>query len=160
MADIRTLYAFGDSCLAARRLRLLADIFAESSGSFMRESVRTRPLRAADLGCGPGYSTHLLANTLNPANTVGFDNSEHFLGLAQSTVSETVSFRLHDITTGPFPSAPYDLIFSRFELTHLRSPEAVVDLWGRQLNVRGLLLSVEVEAIGTANPVFNLYLNM
>ena len=85
MADLRTLYAFGDSDLAARRLRLLSDTFAESSSSFMRESVLTQPQRAADLGCGPGFSTHLLATTLNPFDTVGLDNSENFLAYARQT---------------------------------------------------------------------------
>ena len=33
-------YAFGDSGLAARRLSLLAETFAESSDVFMRESVK------------------------------------------------------------------------------------------------------------------------
>ena len=73
-----------------------------------------------------------LADTLSPCHTVGLDNSESFVGLAQSTASDTVSFRLHDITTGPFPSAPYDLIFSRFVLTHMRNPKAIVELWGTQ----------------------------
>ena len=86
---------------------------------------------AADLGCGPGHTTHLLADTLSPCHTVGLDNSESFFGLAQSTASDTVSFRLHDITTGPFPLAPYDLLFSRFVLTHMRNPKAIVELWGR-----------------------------
>ena len=153
-------YAFGDTTLAAKRLRLLAETFSESSRGFMREAVDSRPRMAADLGCGPGYTTHLLADTLSPYHTVGLDNSESFVDLAQSTASETVSFRLHDITTGPFPSGPYDLLFSRFVLTHLRSPEAVVDLWGRQLNVCGLLLMEEVEHIGTANLVFNSYINI
>ena len=153
-------YAFGDTDLAARRLALLAETFAESSRTFMRESVDRRLAMAADLGCGPGYSTHLLAGTLTPDHTVGLDNSESFLGLAQATASDKVSFRLHDITTGPFPSGPYDLLFSRFELTHLRNPEAVVELWGRQLDVHGLLLMEEVEYVGTTHQVFTSYLDI
>ena len=154
-------YAFGDTGLAAQRLALLAETFAESSRLFMRESVERRPRIAADLGCGPGYSTRLLADTLSPVQTVGLDNSESFLNIAtKTTASDRVSFRLHDITTGPFPFGPYDLLFGRFELTHLRGPEAVVKLWGEQLNVQGLLLLEEVEYIDTTNPVLESYLNM
>ena len=115
---------------------------------------------AADLGCGPGYSTHLLAETLAPGHTVGLDNSESFLALARPTASDRVSFCLHDITTGPFPSGPYDLIFSRFELTHLQRPEAVVGLWGSQLAPGGRLLMEEVEYVGTNHPVFTSYLEI
>ena len=153
-------YAFGDTDLAARRLALLAETFAESSRAFMRESAAGRLRIAADLGCGPGYSTHLLAGTLAPDHTVGLDNSESFLDLARATASERVSFRLHDITTGPFPSGPYDLLFSRFELTHLQCPEAVVELWGSQLDAGGRLLMEEVEYVGTTHPVFTSYLDI
>lgn len=153
-------YAFGDTDLAARRLALLAETFAESSRAFMREAGDTRPRMAADLGCGPGYSTHLLAGALEPDHTVGLDNSESFLALARPTASDRVSFRLHDITTGPFPSGPYDLLFSRFELTHLQRPEAVVELWGSQLSPGGRLLMEEVEYVGTTLPVFTSYLDI
>ncbi len=152
-------YAFGDTDLAARRLALLAETFAQSSRAFMGEA-HVGPRLAGDLGCGPGYSTHLLASTLEPAHTRGLDNSESFLDLARPTASDTVSFRLHDITTGPFPSGPYDLLFSRFELTHLQRPEAVVELWGSQLAVGGRLLIEEVEYIETSHPVFTSYIEI
>ena len=115
-------YTFGDSDLAARRLFLVAETFADTSAAFMRESVTTRPRLAADLGCGPGYTTHLVADTLKPTRTVGLDNSENFLANVYTNASDSVSFHLHDITTGPFPEAPFDLIFSRLVLTHLRDP--------------------------------------
>ena len=153
-------YAFGDTDLAARRLALLAQTFAKSSRTFMREAAGRRLRMAADLGCGPGYSTHLLASTLAPGHTVGLDNSESFLDLARQTASNSVSFRLHDITTGPFPSGPYDLLFSRFELTHLQCPEAVVELWGSQLDIGGRLLMEEVEYVGMTHPAFTSYLDI
>ena len=153
-------YAFGDTDLAARRLTLLAATFAESSRAFMGEAARTGLRLAADLGCGPGYSTHLLASALEPAHAVGLDNSESFLDLARPTASDRVSFHLHDITTGPFPSGPCDLLFSRFELTHLQRPEAVIELWGGQLGAGGRLLMEEVEYIGTSHPVFTSYLEI
>ena len=128
-----TGYAFGDTGLAARRLARLASIFEESSAAFMRRSVDFRPRLAVDLGCGPGYSTSLVANTLKPDRTVGLDNSESFLSHARATASEGVSFHLHDITTTPFPTGLCDVMFGRFELTHLRDPEAVVQLWLGQL---------------------------
>ena len=153
-------YAFGDTELAAQRLALLAETFAQSSRAFMGKAPQRGLRLVADLGCGPGYSTHLLAGTLEAAHTIGLDNSRSFLELACPTASERVSFRLHDITTGPFPSGPYDLLFSRFELTHLQHPEAVVELWGRQLDVSGRLLIEEVEYIETTHPVFTSYMEI
>ena len=153
-------YAFGDSDLAARRLSLVAETFAETSAAFMRETVTTRPQLAADLGCGPGYTTHLLADTLGPKRTVGLDNSENFLSHVRTTASDRVSFHLHDITTVPFPEAPFDLIFSRLVLTHLHDPEAAITLWTGQLRPRGLLLIEEVERIDTTVPALITYLDI
>ena len=158
MTTPKTAYAFGDSGLAAQRLALLANTFAESSAEFMRQSVETPPRLAADLGCGPGYSTHLLANTLKPEHTVGLDSSESFLAHARTTATGGVSFHCHDITTTPFPSGPFDLIFGRFLLTHLPDPEAAIALWTGQLRPRGLLLIEEVERIDTDNTEFLAYL--
>ncbi len=153
-------YAFGDSDLAAQRLSLVAETFAESSRAFMRESVTTRPQLAADLGCGPGYTTHLLADTLDPIRTVGLDNSESFLAQAQTTADENVSFQLHDITSGPFPKGPFDLIYGRLVLTHLPDPEKVISIWGTQLRPGGLLLIEEVERIDTTIPALVTYLDI
>ncbi len=153
-------YAFGDSGLAARRLSLVAETFAESSRAFMRESVKARPKLAVDLGCGPGYTTHLLADTLDPNHTVGLDNSESFLAQARTTATEKVSFQLHDITSVPFPNGPFDLIYGRLVLTHLPEPEKVISTWGTQLRPRGLLLIEEVECIGTDVPALVTYLDI
>lgn len=155
-----TSYAFGDSGPAARRLSLVAETFAESSQDFMRKSVTTRPQLAADLGCGPGYTTHLLADTLKPERTVGLDNSENFIAHARSTASGNVSFHLHDIATTPFPEAPFELIFSRLVLTHLQDPMAAIDLWTDQLRPRSLLLLEEVERIDTDIPALLTYLEI
>ena len=153
-------YAFGDSGLAAQRLSLVAETFAKTSAAFMRETVTTRPQLAADLGCGPGYTTHLLADTLDPIRTVGLDNSENFLDQARTTASDNVSFHLHDITAGPFPEAPFDLIFSRLVLTHLQDPKGAIDLWTDQLRPHGLLLIEEVERIDTDIPALLTYLDI
>ena len=158
MTNPKAAYAFGDSGLAAQRLALLASTFAESSAEFMRRSVETPPQRAADLGCGPGYSTHLLTNTLKPDHTVGLDNSESFLTYTRATAK--VSFYHHDIMAAPFPDGPFDLIFGRFLLTHLPDPEAAIALWTGQLRPRGLLLIEEVEHIDTDNPEFLSYLDI
>ena len=155
-----TAYTFGDSDLAARRLALVAETFADTSAAFMRESVTTRPQFAADLGCGPGYTTYLLADTLKPERTVGLDNSENFLSHVRTTASDNVSFCLHDITTAPFPEAPFDLIFSRLVLTHLREPEAAIALWTEQLLPGGILLIEEVERIDTDIPALVTYLDL
>jgi SAM-dependent methyltransferase len=153
-------YAFGDSEIAARRLQALARVFAPSSRPFLLHAAPRRPRLAVDLGCGPGHTTHFLAGVLGCDRVAGLDNSERFLALARSTETASVSFHLHDVTEIPFPTAPADLLYSRFLLTHLREPRSVIARWATQLAPRGLLLMEETEWMLTDNPAFATYLEI
>jgi len=153
-------YLFGDTDIAARRLKVLAEVFAESTRDFLLDTVIGKPCLALDLGCGPGYSTHFLADVLQCNHAAGLDNSEHFISLAQQTKTEKVSFYLHDVTSVPFPMGPSDLLYCRFLLTHLREPQAAIAKWATQLRPKGLLLMEEVEWIHIDNPVFNTYIRI
>jgi SAM-dependent methyltransferase len=144
--------------VAARRLRLVADVFAASTTAFLAETVRRAPELALDLGCGPGHSTHLLATVVGARRAVGLDTSERFIATASRTATGTVSFRRHDVTTTPFPVGPADLAYCRFLLTHLADPDAALRAWAAALRPGGMLLVEEVEHIGTGNPTFASYL--
>ncbi|GHO61982.1 hypothetical protein KSC_008740 [Ktedonobacter sp. SOSP1-52] len=54
-------YLFKDTERAAHRLHIFANMFASSSRPFLQAVVGTAPEVAIDLGCGPGYTTRLLA---------------------------------------------------------------------------------------------------
>ena len=153
-------YLFGDTDLAARRLKFLADVYAESTRAFIVDAVADTPRLVVDLGCGPGYSTHFLADVLRGEHAVGLDNSEQFISLARETETDEVSFHLHDVTSLPFPVGPGDFFYCRFLLTHLHDPQDVVLGWATQLRPKGLLLMEEVEWIRTENPVFTTYLSI
>lgn len=154
-------YLFGDSDIAARRLKVVAEVFAESTRAFLFDTVVDKPCLALDLGCGPGYSIHFLADILQCDYAVGLDSSEHFISLAQKTKTEKVSFHLHDVTSVPFPTGSADLLYCRFLLTHLKEePQAMVLKWATQLRPKGLLLMEEVEWIHTENAVFATYLKI
>jgi trans-aconitate 2-methyltransferase len=153
-------YLFKDTDIAAQRLRVLADVYAESSRVFMQEVVTTRPQLAVDLGCGPGYTTRLLADTTRCERAIGVDSSEHFLALARENAPAHISFLSHDVTQIPFPIEQSDLLFCRMLLTHLQNPLAVIERWQTQLRPHGLLLLEEVEHIQTEYPQFRLYLDI
>ena len=151
-------YLFGDGDIAARRLEVVAEVFADPTRAFLLDAVTKTPKLVVDLGCGPGYTTQLLADVLGCDHAAGLDKSEHFVSLARKT--ETVSFYLHDVTSVPFPVGPCDLIHCRFLLTHLKEPRAVVAKWATQLRPKGLLLMQETEWINTDNDVFAAYLDV
>ena len=157
-SDTQISYLFGDSDEATRRLEVIAEVYAGSSRAFLQDAVDFRPRLAVDLGCGPGYSTHLLAESLECDQVVGLDSSEHFVNVAGKTSTDKVSFLLHDVTRVPFPVGSADLLFCRLLLTHLSQPLDMLHKWGTQLRPGGLLLVEEVEWIRTSNPLFCEYL--
>lgn len=75
-------YLFQDTERAARRLHLVADVFAFSSRPFLHTEVGAAPKIVIDLGCGPGYTTRLLAEVTQCAQAISLDSSEHFLSQA------------------------------------------------------------------------------
>lgn len=153
-------YLFGDTDLAAQRLEVLDEVFAASSEAFLRESAESSPRLAVDLGCGPGYTTHMLADVLECDRTVGLDSSEHFIGLAKKTATDRISFGLHDVTTAPFPVGPCDLLYARFLLTHQRDPEGLIAEWAAQLLRGGQLLLEEVDSIHIGVSAFAEYIQI
>ena len=153
-------YLFGDTDRAALRLQVLADVFAESTRAFLQDVVKMPPRLVLDLGCGPGYTTHLLAQTTRCVEAVGLDSSEHFITLADRTENEHVWFLGHDVTRVPFPTEPGDLLFCRMLLTHLRAPQTIIERWATQMRPDGLLLLEEVEWIQTDQPLFRTYLGI
>lgn len=72
------------------------------------------PSRIADLGCGPGNSTAVLAQRWPDAKLVGLDNSLEMLKIARETQIRA-EWQLADIR-GWNPTSLYDLIFSNAAL--------------------------------------------
>ena len=73
-----------------------------------------KPRRIADLGCGPGHATALLARRFGDAKIVGVDDSEEMLEQAKARLPE-IQFDKSDIGRWN-PTEPFDLIFSNLTL--------------------------------------------
>ena len=71
---------------------------------------RSRPRKVIDLGCGPGYTTTLLARRFLRAEIVGIDRAEDALKIARARLPK-VQFNKLEISSWT-DSKPYDLIFS------------------------------------------------
>jgi trans-aconitate 2-methyltransferase len=139
-------YTFGDDEPALRRLGLVAEAYEPVSRAFLQHYAPAGAPAALDLGCGPGFSTRLVASTCRPGSLIGLDSSERFLQAARSIVPEA-SFDHHDVTRVPLPHAPADLIYARLVLAHLPDPPAMLERWRQQLTPTGVLLSEELEDI-------------
>ena len=158
-SDGDSSYAFGDTDVAARRLRLVAKVFEPEMRSFL-SCVQVRPRLAVDLGCGPGHTTRLVAEVLRPERTVGLDTSGRFVEMAHAEPSDGLEYFEHDVATTPFPVGPADMMFCHLLLPHLRDPAAALCTWATQLGPAGLLLVDEVANIRTTQPIFQRYVDM
>src|SRR5262249_9117387 len=97
-----SIYSFGETNLAAERLRIVSEVFDSTSEAFLCETVRNRPRLAIDLGCGPGFTTRLLSRIARPERTVGVDRSEAFLSRARASASREKSTSPLMLRGGPF----------------------------------------------------------
>ena len=152
-------YAFGDTDMAAARLRLAAEVFQPEIKRLLTRAPSRLGL-AYDLGCGPGFTTRIVAGTVRPGRTVGLDTSSRFIEIARAQPMAGVEYLEHDVTCVPFPCGPADLIFSHFLVPHLSDPASAIAAWAAQLQPAGLLLLDEVSDIWTAHSVFLRYLDM
>jgi len=153
-------YVFGDTDVAARRLDLLAEIWASPSTAFLRDDLPGRPRLALDLGCGPGHTTRLLASTTGARRTIGFDTSEAFIARARVDAPEGVAFLHHDVMELPFPTGRANLVYGRFVLSHIPRPDRLVRAWMSQLELGGVLALDEVEWIRTDDVALRRYLTL
>jgi trans-aconitate 2-methyltransferase len=149
-------YAFGHSATAAQRLELVAEVFAQPTRSLLALLPRRNFDLVVDLGCGPGHTTALLAQEIQPERLVGLDISSAFLERAEAKALRAEWHR-HDLSEVPFPAGPADLLFARLVLAHLPEPESIVPSWMTQLNPGGYLVLEEDEEILADDPWLQLY---
>lgn len=157
MDDARPTYAFGDTDVAARRLALVASVFEPPSRAFLEHAVPSPPAVALDLGCGPGFTTRLVAAVTGADRVVGIDASAAFLERARATAPPGCDFVEHDVTTVPLPGAPADVVYCRLLLAHLPDPAAVVAAWAGSLRPGGRLLLDELESMTPEHPLLEEY---
>ena len=131
-------YHFGDSDVAAERLRHLAEVFEPSTRQFLDQLRLPSGARIADLGCGPGHTTRLLAEFFPTAIVRGFDKSKNFIASARAVAGPRAAFEVADVTTA-LSGGPYELIYCRYLLTHVPDFRGAVALWSQQLAAGGYI---------------------
>ncbi len=151
-------YTFGDNQRAGARLRRLAEMYEAESRDLMLRSGANGVRLAVDLGCGPGWSTLLLRDTLRPARTVGLDASAAYVAEARERHGAAgIEFEVHDIVREPFPVGAPDFLFCRFLLAHLRNLGEVLATWARAAAPGAYLAIHETETLQAGHPALRRY---
>jgi SAM-dependent methyltransferase len=117
---------------------------------------RRAPLKVADIGCGTGASSLLLARLLN-AQITAVDLLQEFLevleGRAESMgLSENIAPLCCSMDRLPFGDAAFDVIWSEGAIYNIGFERGVRD-WNRYLNVGGLLVVSEITWTTASRPL-------
>lgn len=117
---------------------------------------RSAPLWIADIGCGTGASTLLLAQLLN-AHIMAVDFLQDFLEVLETQsenmgLSDKISTLCCSMENLPFGDEKFDVIWSEGAIYNIGFERGVKD-WNRYLKVGGLLVVSEITWITGSRPM-------
>jgi SAM-dependent methyltransferase len=134
------------------RLRVLARVMQPVTDALLDRVGVCSGMLCLDVGCGGGQVTRELARRVGPAGkALGLDIDETKLSLARREAAleklHNVEFHKTDIRDAA-GSQDYDLLYSRFLLTHLSNPGAVVARMATYLRTGGVLVLEDIDFSG------------
>jgi len=134
------------------RLRLLSHILRPTTLSLL-DRVGVRPgMNCLDAGCGGGDVTLDLARSVGPTGrVVGIDIDATKLDLArqEAAAQGLTNVEFWQVGIGELRPAPeFDLVYSRFLLTHLPAPTTAVTTMGQELRPGGVIAIEDIDFAG------------
>jgi SAM-dependent methyltransferase len=136
-------YVLATGEAAAYRLRLLHNLYGPGTRRVLLEAGLRPGMRVADLGCGVGMVTALLADLVGAhGHAVGIDASAAQLATARQRLRTcgNASFVEGSATGTGLPRASFDLVYCRFLLIHLPEPERALREMRSLLKPGGILV--------------------
>jgi 2-polyprenyl-3-methyl-5-hydroxy-6-metoxy-1,4-benzoquinol methylase len=156
-------YAIEGGVQGKARLSLLSRVMATTTIALF-ERVGVKPgMACLDMGCGGGDVTRLLAERVGViGRVIGVDFDAEVIRLAER---DAVADQLHHVAFHVAdlfdyrPEAPFDLVYARFLLSHLRDPSGAIAHLRQMLKPSGVLVVEDIEISGCfchpPSPVFN-----
>ncbi|QDT29935.1 methyltransferase domain-containing protein [Gimesia panareensis] len=146
-------YAIRGGLPGRERLRVLGRVMSDSTASLLNQLELVDGQSCLDVGCGGGDVTRELARRVaSGGRAVGVDLDATKLDLAREEAQElgllNVEYRQLDVreATGV---PEFDLVYSRFVLTHLRDPEVALGSFLKQLKPGGILAVEDIDFSGS-----------
>ncbi|MBC7777540.1 MAG: class I SAM-dependent methyltransferase [Phycisphaerae bacterium] len=161
-------YTIHGGIAGKRRLEILSRTIRPGTERFLKTAKLHAGMRCLDLGCGGGDVTLAIAKRIGfDGIIVGLDLDEHKIQLATESASikgiknvQFKAFNAYDLTD----ESAYDLVYSRFLLSHLRKPKIVLQNMWTALRTDGMLLIEDTDFSGHfSHPPFgpfNRYVNL
>lgn len=150
------------------RLEVLSRVLSDSTSTFINQYNIEENYKCLDLGCGGGDVSFLISTKLNSKGSIkAIDIDQRELELAEEERKirgiENLSFGRGDVYQLN-SSGEYDLIYSRFLLSHLNNVEAALSNIKDALKPGGLLLLEDTDFSGhfsnPQNDAFDQYVRL
>jgi 2-polyprenyl-3-methyl-5-hydroxy-6-metoxy-1,4-benzoquinol methylase len=160
-------YALQGGKKGAERLRLLALAKWPTTKTLLQRVGLRKGMHCLDVGCGIGAVTLKLAQSVGPGGqVVGTDTDERCVEMARQAALRrnlSVLFRAESVSELR-EEGVYDLVYSRFLLTHLAAPERTVERLVRAARPGGLVVVEDIEFAGHFSypvcPAFHRYVSL
>jgi SAM-dependent methyltransferase len=137
-------YVLATGSAAANRLRILHSVYGPGARRALTRAGIRKGMRVADLGCGVGMVTQMLAELVGPSGTVvGVDFSGPQIEQARALLPAgmtNASFLEASATDTGLPEESFDLVYCRFLLIHLMEPDLALREMHRLLKPSGILV--------------------
>ncbi len=145
-------YAIRGGIEGRERLRMLARVMQPFTHALFERIGIREGMACLDAGCGGGDVTFDLARRVgSTGRVVGIDLDQIKLGLARDEATalglDNVSFRRAEIGACDF-DPEFDVIYSRFLLTHLPDPVAAIARMRHWLKPGGMLIVEDIDFTG------------
>jgi ubiquinone/menaquinone biosynthesis C-methylase UbiE len=125
-------YVLGRTSEEYQRLRRQAQLWEQVTAQALDRVGIGAGMRCLDVGCGPGEVMRLMAGRVGASGRVtGLDNDgrvgREAVEVLRATVAGQFEFIQADAeATGEPPGGPFDLVYARLLLFHLRDPVAML----------------------------------
>ena len=145
-------YAIRGGVEGRERLRMLARVMRPFTHNLFERIGIREGMACLDAGCGGGDVTFELARRVGPAGrVVGIDLDDVKLGMARDEAAvlglANVSFLQTEIGACHF-EPEFDVIYTRFLLTHLADPIGAIQRMQRWIKPGGLLIVEDIDFTG------------
>jgi ubiquinone/menaquinone biosynthesis C-methylase UbiE len=146
-------YLLGRTSAEYQRLRAQAKLWEESTRGILQKAGVRKGFSCLDVGCGPGEVMRLMGELVGESGTVtGIDIDgkigQEALEILQATTSGNYAFhQLNVEESDETPGAPFDVVFARITLIHLKDPVATLQKMMRWTKPGGVVIVQEYDMV-------------
>ncbi|HMG14869.1 MAG TPA: class I SAM-dependent methyltransferase [Saprospiraceae bacterium] len=134
------------------RLKVLSDLLSQNTKSLLEIYGPITGLKVLDIGCGGGDVSLMAAKMVSDTGSVvGVDFDKEIICLAEQDALKNrvnnVSFQVLDVVDISFNNE-FDIVFSRFLMSHLNQPLKALNKMLKSLKVGGKIITEDVQFSG------------